>query len=302
MARLKKYFKAYLLIGYAFLLLLHFVIKDHIFPISTLYYSCPLPMIICFGVLAMLFFLRQKKKFYVILVSIAILLGYWFTCYYATLDQEISVAKPSKIMFWNVSNKEQFPVDIVVNQVQEHKPNIIAFVETIDITEQESQRLKNTLPNYDFRKLYGGMYIGIKGKIESVDYTSEAESYKINLVTATIGNTTQKFIVTDIYAYPFYNKKPPLDMVLETALKANVNYIVGDFNTPYESVHFQEYRNNYTSFHDYNTGFTATWPVGIPLYEIDHIWMDASATPIILEKTYYQVSDHALLIGSFIRN
>jgi hypothetical protein len=78
--------------------------------------------------------------------------------------------------------------------------------------------------------------------------------------------------------------------------------VVGDFNIPFESIHFKDFKNNFISFHSFNNGFTATWPLGIPLLELDHFWVSKKHQPVRLYKKYYKASDHALLISEFTFN
>ncbi|MGB6269558.1 MAG: endonuclease/exonuclease/phosphatase family protein, partial [Olleya sp.] len=81
-----------------------------------------------------------------------------------------------------------------------------------------------------------------------------------------------------------------------------IDVVVGDFNTPYNSVHFDSYKNNLKSFHQFSRGTTATWAYGFPLLELDHIWLNQKLTPIQLKKFQYKISDHQLLIAKYLEN
>ncbi|WP_299228641.1 endonuclease/exonuclease/phosphatase family protein [uncultured Psychroserpens sp.] len=297
--KLKQNYKAYLLIGYAFLLLIHFVFKDHIYPISTLFYSFPIPIIIIIGSLIILLHIRKKVHFYCLFITLLGLVFYWLSnFYYVQIDKTIPL-NTSKILYWNVAKKPQLPLDIIIEQTKEHQPKVLAFVEAKYITQNDLDILKKVLPDYTFKDLYAHMLVGVKGKINSAKIYAQKKSHEAYLINATINNKTVNFIVVDIYAYPFVNKKPALDSIIDVAKTHNASFIVGDFNTPYESVHFLNYHKNYTSFHTYNNGFTATWPLGIPLMEIDHIWLSNKYSPVSLEKEYHSESDHALLIAEY---
>ncbi|MCB0383388.1 MAG: hypothetical protein KDD05_08860, partial [Psychroserpens sp.] len=167
------------------------------------------------------------------------------------------------------------------------------------LTKTEVELLSKALPEYEFKDLDANMLVGVKGQLLNETLYTAEESHNIYLIEATANSQHIKVIIADIYAYPFINKEPPLNRVLEIAKANEVSIIMGDFNTPYESVHFKDYFEYYTSFHSFNNGFTATWPLGIPLFEIDHIWIGKEYTPVALEKKYYEVSDHALLIAAY---
>jgi endonuclease/exonuclease/phosphatase family metal-dependent hydrolase len=49
--------------------------------------------------------------------------------------------------------------------------------------------------------------------------------------------------------------------------------LMGDFNTPSDSVHFDSLRQGFqNAFETGGNGNAATWPVPLPVLAIDHIW------------------------------
>ncbi|MBR9846674.1 MAG: endonuclease/exonuclease/phosphatase family protein [Algicola sp.] len=294
---MKKNYKAYLLIGYAFLLLVHFVFKDYIYPVSVIYYCFPTPILIGIGLVLAILSFRKKLYFSVISLVVLLVVFHWFNAYYYTNPTDENAK--SKILFWNVAKEEFFPIDIIIQEVKQSQPQILAFVEAKYLTENEVNTLSKALPEYEFKDLYSHMLVGIKGNIIDDKLYSVEKSHEVYLINSFINNKTVNLIIADVYAYPFIDKKPPLHRILEIAKQNEVSIIVGDFNTPYESVHFHNYFKYYKSFHSYCNGFTATWPLSIPLFEIDHVWISNKFTPVSIEKKYFSVSDHALLIAEF---
>lgn len=293
--------KAYILGIYAFLILVHFVIKDYIFPISIIFYAFPLIIIIILGLFT-IYFYRRKKVFFFFLIGISLVLSYhWFSKYYVFPKSKTLPKKNNAILFWNAAkNPERFPIGIISNKTEKHDINILTFVEAENVIEKDIITLKEEFQDYSFKKLQGNMLIGVKGKIDSIFYKSEKKNYKINLIKSTIGNITSKVLIVDVYASPFFNKENTLKEILNFSIENNVDIIVGDFNTPFESIHFRGYENNYRSFHNYCNGLTATWPYGIPLLELDQIWINKTIRPIQLNKFQYLFSDHKLLIAEYL--
>jgi endonuclease/exonuclease/phosphatase (EEP) superfamily protein YafD len=296
---LKQNYKAYLLLGYAFLLLIHFIVKDTIFPISTIFYSFPIPIIIGIGIIISFLYFKNKAYFYLLIIIQFSLVFYWLNNFYYAQYEKINSTNTSKILYWNVAKKDKLPIDIIIKETKLNKPEILAFVEATYVTKDDIKQLQDALPGYTFKDLRLQMLIGVKGKINSEKQYTSDKSYNVYLINTTINNKTINFILSDVYAYPFINKEPPLNAILQIANSNNASFIVGDFNTPYESVHFSNYFKNYRSFHSYGKGFTATWPLEIPFFEIDHIWITNKLSPISLDKKYYNVSDHKLLIAEF---
>lgn len=297
--KLKQYYKAYLLVGYALLLVIHFLLKDHIFPISIVFYAFPLPILIVTALGLVVLFFRRKQYRLTLMITALLLTFIWWKNYYFETETKHQ-QKISKLLYWNLAKRSQLPIAYISEKVNQHQPEILAFVEAPHTTLKNLDALKKALPNYSFKTLDGAMLIAAKGDIELLDFDLEEDNYKINLLKIKTNTLNLKLILTDLTANVFVNKEIPLSFVSNSAKTNDVDIIVGDFNTPYESVYFDEYKQNFTSFHTYNNGLTATWPLGIPLFEIDHMWMSNKHQPQYLNKYYSDASDHALLISEFI--
>lgn len=205
----------------------------------------------------------------------------------------------TSVIFWNTADRAHIPTDILSEKIHEMRPDIIAFVEAENASEEDIIQLSEEFPDYEFRILEANMFIGVKGTIDNVSFTAERYSYDINFIDMTLQSGSILLALTDTFQDPTMNKRKTLHSVLELATEKKADLMVGDYNTPYESVHFRAFEKNYQSFHDYGKGFSATWLFGIPLLEIDQIFLRKKSQPILLEKFNYNVSDHAMLIGHF---
>lgn len=294
-------FRACILIAYALLLLIHFVIKDHFRGLQIIYYGFPLPNILFvgFSICLILLFIKPRSYFIIVLVLTLSLSGIWLNNFYF-FPKNIEVTNQAmSVIFWNAANRRTIHLDILSKNIHNLNPDIIALVEAKNAKEEDLIKLAVEFPDYEFQILGGDMVVGAKGIITKVTYINELYSHDINFVEVQLNNTSLTVAITDTFQNPKMDKRKTLGTVLELITQNNADLVVGDFNTPYESVHFNAYKTNYTSFHDYGEGFTATWPYGIPLLELDQIYLSKHFTPILLQKVYYDVSDHAMLIGYF---
>ena len=284
---------------YAFLILLHFVLKDSFFFLSILFYATPLILIIILG-----FFLawvyRKNRITLLAMLGLSLFFSFqWFSNYYYFAEKNLKSYKTSTLIFWNVAKKPELQLDILISEIEKSSASIIALVETRHLKNSEVKILNKKFPDYNFKRLEDEMLIGVKGKIDSVYNKYVEDSYKFNYINATINNTKAKILIADVSANIFINKEKPLHEILSFAEANTVDVIVGDFNTPFESVHFKNYRLHYTSLHNFSDGFTATWPFGVPLLELDQIWLNKKYKPIVLKKEQYLESDHKLLIAKY---
>ncbi|AUC83595.1 endonuclease/exonuclease/phosphatase family protein [Lacinutrix sp. Bg11-31] len=298
---LNKY-KAYILGVYAFLLLIHFFLKDYIFPLSILFYATPIILIILYGIFTAVVFQKNKKHFYSLIVVLCFLTFHFFSKAYYLPKIRTNDVKNNSVLFWNIAkNKSGFPLDIISKKIEEFPINILTFVEADNISSEEFEVIRKKFKLYSFQKLKGNMIVGVKGSIKSVNYQTKKKRFKYNYITAVVNDKTIKLLIADVYASLFYSKAETLKTIIDFSETHEVDFILGDFNTPYESIHFNNYKNNYTSLRDYSDGFTATWPFGIPLLELDQIWVGKSIYASRLNKYNYSFSDHQLLIAEYLK-
>lgn len=223
----------------------------------------------------------------------------WINNYHLVTIDENSPNNINSILFWNVAKKHDLPTDVIVDRVKAFSTDMITLVEASYAKDEEIIDLNENLYGYHFKKLEGDMLFGTKGTIDSVFYEYEEHRYKFNHVETTIDKRKTSILIVDVYASPLVNKEASLKKILHYAQEKNIDIIVGDFNTPHESFHFKSYATNYTSFHDYGNGFTATWPHHFPLLELDQIWVKPHLSPYRLNKFLYSQSDHKLLIAQY---
>lgn len=294
--------KAYLFFWYAFLLLIHFTVKDRFQVFVFIFNACSLLFIIFYGLLLALF-LHKHKVLFISLLSINILLSvYWYNNYHYKTEN-ITVNNPSinthSILFWNISRPSHLPLQIIFKKIETYNPEILVFVEAKNIPKADLLTFKNKYPSYKIQQLEGEMIIAVKGEINTIKFDKISRGSKNNLVTITIEGKRYKILINDLFANPAVSKKTEFKKIQSIIESEHIDFIVGDFNTPYESYFFNAFKTNFESFHKYNNGFTATWPSQFPVLEIDHIWINKTWQPIILHKEFNNKSDHGLLIGTY---
>lgn len=289
--------KACAVIAYAFLLLMHFIIKDHFQILQIFFYAFPLPILIFLGCFITLLFYKTRSYFisgFVIILGLTI---YWLSSSYNFSSHTDIPEDATIVMFWNAADGWKLPVDVLVERITTIKPDVIGLVETQNASEDDLELLTSTFPSYEFRILEGFMMVGVKGAITKIDYKTEYASYHVNFIDAQLPSGAISFAITDIFQSPTMDKKKAIGTVLKLASQKNTDLIVGDFNAPRESVHFKAFERDYTSFSSFGQGFTATWPFEIPLLELDQIFARKPMVPILLQKFNYPESDHAMLVG-----
>lgn len=294
-------FRACAVTAYAFLLIIHFVLKDHFQIFQVYFYAFPLPILIFMGSVITLLFYRPRPYFIFFVCMTLGLTGFWLHTAYI-FPKAVQIPKDAvPVIFWNTADRSRIPTGIISEHIKTSNAEIIALVEAENADQQDIEQLSEEFPDYEFQILQANMLVGVKGHIDKVTFKTEPKYYDINFIELRLDSGPLTLALTDTFQDPAMDKETTLTSILELALMENADIIVGDFNTPYESVHFRAYEQHYTSFHDYGQGFSATWLFGIPLLEIDQVFVAKNFQPILLEKFNYKISDHAMLVAYFRR-
>jgi len=289
--------KAYLFIVYAFFIVLNFVVKDNFGYLSILFYASPLIIIIGFGYLINSLYFKTKL-FYVILFLQIVLSVLWFKNQVFFNSNTTNNPNSKTVLFWNLAKKNTFPKAVITSEIKNHNPEVLAFVED----KSDFAKNKDSISGYSYKKLVDNMSVLYKGELLDVKFYYKEENYKLNLVTIKFKNKTSTYLIVDVYANPFTNKAEAHAVINKIAKEKNIDIILGDFNTPFESIYFEDYKNNYTSFRTKSNGFTATWLYGLPPLELDQIWLNKKHETLLLEKRQYSNSDHKLLIATYLKH
>jgi len=290
--------KTYLLIGYVFLLLIHFGFKDHLYVTGILFYAFPLPVLILaiFPLLAL--FYNKKRILFALLGLIGLLSFFWINHQYINYNI-IDTNSANSILLWNIADQKDYNVDVLKKTLETQHIDALFFVEVLHEDNNFNAQFTKELNNYNIEFLEGNMMVAAKKGITVVDYIEEKNNYKLNHLKIEIEANTFEVVIVDIFAKPWHNKKKAFTKIYEYLEKHNIDIILGDFNTPYESIYFNHFKTNYTSARNFQNGFSATWPYPMPLLEIDHIWISKQLNILSTKKEFYSDSDHALLITDF---
>lgn len=115
-------------------------------------------------------------------------------------------------------------------------------------------------------------------------------------------------VCVDLIAHPHLDRKLPLDDLVHW-LEANRAYptlILGDFNTPRDSVAFRPLRRTFHhAYEESGRGWPYTWPVPLPLYSIDHAWLSPEIETlgyVLLPALYSDHKRQVLDINLIVRN
>jgi endonuclease/exonuclease/phosphatase (EEP) superfamily protein YafD len=281
--KLKKHFKKALQFFLFLAIIVHFTIKDTFYISGLLFYATPLPLI-ALGLLFLLLFVKAyARKYYVIFAFIIAII--WFNRSY-TSSPEVATENSLEIVLWNgyrISNFE--------DAFSENKsiPDVMVIIEC---DEGEYQKIKAKYPNYHFELTE--KQVGIFSKTPINIHTNVKTKDHVVVVHFSTNNTN--FYAIDVSSDLRHFRKPMLKSILSEVKTEDKTIILGDFNTPFESLFFKNFKKNYQhAFTEKGNGFRETWFWNFPILVLDHIWLSHDLEILKTQKISTWKSDHSML-------
>lgn len=242
--------------------------------------------------------------------------GVW--CYQAQFQTHVVSSQlpaanqfPLRVLFWNIGDRI-WSVETMVQEVKRIDADLVAFVEAESYTQGDRDFWKRTFPEYPCQEGQDGFLLlsrlpctsrvsgslGRMGRYLKVSLLP-VEGIKVNAnapppITACL---------VDINSDVFRSRQEALqklaNLVAENA--AQPVLILGDFNTPGDSVHFQPLRKLCrNSFEEAGNGYNATWPLPLPVLALDGIWVNPFVEVGASENLWTWYSDHRPVVVDLI--
>ena len=260
-----KYFRLGLLSVLITGLFLNLILKDLIWPLSGIFYLLPLRLLLLISIIYILFVLKNKIHRIASIILFALILLIILTSGSGFIKNDL----PPNLVLWNVARDKTTSEDLA-NFVAEQKADVYIFIEFDKKKKRDAKKLDfdQLVPNYNVQRLSGNTAILVKNefKVNRIDSLNDSYNY-FNIVES----NGIKYAIVDIGSWPLYNRAKPFDLLHQLILKYDVDIIAGDFNTPYNSVHFEEYFQNYNCGNTEMKHGRETWPSCFPLVSLDNI-------------------------------
>lgn len=285
---------------------LHLTIRDAFgWPTSTVFYGLPRPLLAILGVLAAGLARRLTRREFVLSACLAVILVAW-VCYSDVHWMKPTVAKPEqqplRIVVWNTAHLARGRV-VVAEAVRKFEADLIGIVEGGRTSPADLEEWKRLLPGYEVASPQNEALILAKGPIIAHPKVSLGDDSTAMPATVTIGGQTFEIVLVDLLSNVFRSRSEPirnLARLLDEAPR-RPQIVMGDFNTPPESLAFRSLRQQYRdTFDAVGVGYRPTWPGPIALLKLDYIWVGPATKAVSCEHVWTTVSDHKPVIVSVI--
>lgn len=277
-------------------LLVRLTIRDAFPPFSTLYYATPLPLLTA-GFAA--WTLRRRngtgRK---ILGLITLILAVWTVGTHWHRQTPRGVAgKSVKVLFWNTGRGTFSSSPAIAAEITQAGADIVVLVEAVPWKEPDAIRQfwREACPQYQPSILGGGIVMLSRfpsGETQTADLPLKSITRQVEVDCEGHPLT---LLICDLGSNPLRSRQPVLTQVAEAAerLADRPTLVLGDFNTPLDSLHFAPLRKSYRNvFEDAGSGYLATWPMPVPVLSLDQMWINDHVKPGACHHLWTVRSDH----------
>ncbi len=271
------------------LLSIHFIFKECSFKASVFYYAFPLPIIIGMVLILSIFITHKLRKYNLLLAAVLMLI--WLVQSFKIHIPKTITDEDLEIVLWNASRENNLEDAFKIN---DGIPDILVMVEH---GSYKTNFFNDKYPNYHFYKSDAGISIFSKSPLKIIN---EASS-KFNTNFIHFETSGVNFYAIDVHGSIDVPRSWELGFVNKLIKNTKHTVILGDFNIPYESKHFESIKVNFDhAFSKRGNGFKETWPWNIPLLSLDHIWASKDLKILKTKKVATFTSDHSM-VKTYIR-
>lgn len=281
-------------------LVLRYTVKDRIPSLAVVFYGlAPLPVAGAL-VFSLTLCLWQRARRWAILSGVVAWIGIvaWLTTDYVHNGRPRRTAESMRIVLWNLA-RPAANEDGFLRPLQEANGQIMLLVESGTNTVNRREFWTSHFPHHYVSILGAGITLLSAYPVSEVALYAMGEDTHIGVYDLAAPFGPLSVIAVDIESNPLAPRGPFIDRIRAlAAARPHPVIILGDFNTPHTSAHFDALRRSFRhAFAESGNGLITTWPALVPMLAIDHIWLSPDLTPVYATIRRTLHSDHALVIA-----
>ena len=262
---------------------------------ANLFYALPFIAITGLLLAAGVVWIRNQRPAFSAACAVTALLagGLWIHGGYFANDCEPSPDR-LRIFTWNAARGfAGWPK--VADHVGATDPDLVGLVEAGGSTIEWLQFWAQHFPDHQIYLAGGGLVVLIRGEIVDKRVLRLVGTSTCADVRIVVDGRPMRVLLLDAVVHPFSNRRDVVERVFALARETPEipTIVMGDFNTPIDSVWFDEVRNDFThAFEQAGQGMLTTWPTPAPILAIDHVWLSRQFQVDCASIGWNWASDH----------
>lgn len=269
-------------------------IRDRWDAFAVVFYLLPLPVLA--GIAAVLAVIHQGRRIAAGAVFAA-LLAWWAGqswSWHAPIQGDGRSDGEFRCLYWNLCRPGQ-PSEAMIEMVREFQPDVAGFGEPGPNFMEHEEAYEKALPGYECHLMPRGLILLSKWPARMIERAKLDRMGAYGIYEVSAPHRTVRIVIVDVHSDPFRPRRNPLMESLAHAADAPRGIIMGDFNTPAESVHFRAYHEQgwQSALDAAGRGFRETWFWRLPVLSLDQVWAGKGWQLLEARKISRWSSDHA---------
>lgn len=283
-------------------LVLRFTIRDAIQPLAPVFYATPQAVATALAVFAFLLARRERG-----VLKLLVVLAAGIQLVFLGGDWHSAVQKPGSIRlgFWNVSSGNM-GWDALTDQIQTWDADIIGLAESnLDFHDDDPAARRNywegRFKDYNVIRFPRGMRLITKYPAKVISKGKLALRSNYGIAEVQIESQTVYVVMADLLSGPRLPRGPSFIALMDliNKLPAGPVIVMGDMNTPTESVHIDALRERFrNAFEEKGNGFYHSWPMPFPVLPLDQVWVNDRFEVASCKLEWTIRSDHRPLVAT----
>ena len=269
-------------------LLVRGVLRDRVPYLAALVYGTP-PFVLAAGALAVagLWALARRRRPALAALTAAFLLAGWQVG--TSRFDHPQERGGLRLLLWNVQNGHA-GWDRLAADVASFDADLIALVEA-------DGGAPRAPVGWAWRWIDHGLGVGVRGSILSAEIVPLAEGSRAAVLELDVRGRRMTALLVDLVSNPLKTRGPAFRELDVLRRRVRPDLILGDFNTPRDTVHFDAWRGELThAFEAAGSGWDLTWPARLPLLSIDHVWCGPRLKAVGARHERRSTSDHRAVV------
>lgn len=291
-------------------LVLRFTVRDRFQPWAVLYYMTPIPVLAFLFLLAGWLWSRRtdvqhmgqdagaRRSTWRPLSKLSLLAGcvcgIWTWLAEFPTGVRSAPVEATQLLFWNVGHC-RLGANRIAEQIRHWDMPIVALVESSMTNEPSEEFWRTELSGYSTAMIHKDSLLAVKGEVVSqrghrLSALSRCDQFDIRL-----NGRGMTVLIVDVASNLFVSREDALGKLADIVSDLNDRpvIIVGDFNTPDDSVWFEPLRQQARSgIRSAGSGYAATWPNPLPVLALDQLWFNRHCNIFSCRAGWTALSDH----------
>lgn len=293
-----------LVIVWATGLVVRLSIQDRFDGASLLFYAMPWPVLAVLpaGPGLWWFHRRQRVRAGAAMIAVLICAAAWWQQDWFASSQAIAETPTLRVLFRNLGHPHDDAWTNDLAATAREEADLIGLVEAESDSPERQRQLREAFSNHVVAGLPHGLVLVVRGEL--LDRTLiEFDAHSRCLVARVrIMDQSLTVMLVDLESTPWRSRRRSFGQ-LAALLDKHVGeslIVMGDFNTPRDSVYFRPWRDTLQhAFESAGSGFAETWPWPLPVLCLDHVWSTPDRRAIWCVRRWYPGHDHGGVLVTF---